>query len=265
MTQDRILDVHRVRKGFGGVLAVNDASLYVTRVIGPNGAGKTTMFNLISGFLPTESGTIIFDGKRIDGRPAHAIARLGMVRTFQIPRALTRMTVLENMMLAATHQPGEVLGAAVVLPWVVSRHERKVREQALEILELVRLSHLARAYAGTLSGGQRKLLEFGRALMTEPQTLLLDEPMAGVAPVLAIQLLEHILQLRATRGTTFLVIEHDMEAIMAISDRIIVMDQGTEIADGTPVEIQQNEQVIEAYLGTPTQASRRDTAAVTSS
>ena len=255
MTAEPILVVRGVRKQFGGVVAVNDASFDVapssiTGLIGPNGAGKTTMFNLISGFLRPERGTIHFDGWRSDGRPPHALAAVGLVRTFQIPRVLTRMTVLENMMLAGTEQPGEALGAALYRPRRISRREREIREQARELLELIRLSRLADHYAGTLSGGQRKLLEFGRALMTQPRMVLLDEPMAGVAPALALQLLEHIVELRRTRGTTVLVIEHDMEAVMAISDRIVVMDEGSVIADDIPGEIQRNERVIEAYLGT---------------
>jgi neutral amino acid transport system ATP-binding protein len=260
MTNQPILVVKDVRKRFGGVFAVYDASFVVehgsiTGLIGPNGAGKTTMFNLISGFLRPEHGTIHFDGKRIDGRPAHAIVQAGLVRTFQIPRVLTRMTVLENIMLASAHQPGEVIGAALLTPRKVARREREVREQAMRILELVGLSHLANEYAGTLSGGQRKLLEFGRALMTEPRMVLLDEPLAGVAPPLAMRLLGQILELRETRGMTFCIVEHDMEAIMVVSDRIVVMDEGRVIAVGMPDEIKQNERVIEAYLGAPGQAA----------
>jgi branched-chain amino acid transport system ATP-binding protein len=249
-----LLLVDAISRRFGGLHAVDRASFDVeacsiTGLIGPNGAGKTTAFNLISGFLKLHGGTVTFDGQRIERRPTHAIAQAGLVRTFQIPRVLTRMSVLENMLLAATHQPGEMLGAALFAPGRVRRREREAREQAHEVLDLVRLSRLANDYAGTLSGGQRKLLEFGRALMTRPRLVLLDEPMAGIAPALALQLLEHILELRATRGTTFLIIEHDMEAIMAISDHVIVMDEGRVIARGQADEIQNDERVIDAYLG----------------
>jgi neutral amino acid transport system ATP-binding protein len=254
MTAAPILAVAGVSKRFGGLVAVNEASFDVapgsiTGLIGPNGAGKTTMFNLVSGFLKPDGGAVHFAGWRCDGKPPHALAAAGLVRTFQIPRVLTRMTVLENMMLAGMNQPGEGLGAALYRPRLLAKREREVRDQARELLDLIRLSRLADDYAGTLSGGQRKLLEFGRALMTQPRMVLLDEPMAGVAPPLAIQLLEHIIELRAARGTTILVIEHDMEAVMAISDRIVVMDEGAVIAEGLPEEIQRNERVIEAYLG----------------
>ena len=255
-----LLVVDGISRRFGGVQAVDGASFEVlagsiTGLIGPNGAGKTTAFNLISGFLKPDAGRIRFDDRAIERQAPHVIARAGLVRTFQIPRVLTRLSVLENLMLAAQHQRGEFLGAALFAPGAVRKREGAVREQAEEILKLVRLDRLANSYAGTLSGGQRKLLEFGRALMTKPRMVLLDEPMAGVAPALAIQLLEHILDLRATRGTTFLIIEHDMEAIMAISDRVIVMDEGQVIACGSPEEVQNNERVLDAYLGhrAPTQ------------
>ena len=249
-----LLEVSELRKSFGGVAAVDGASFAVaetsiTALIGPNGAGKTTAFNVISGFLPADSGVTRFAGERIDRRRGDWIARQGLVRVFQAPRVLTKMTVLENMMLAAGDEPGEQLFMALAAPGRVARREREVRAQALAMTETLQLSHLAGTYAGALSGGQRKLVELGRALMGEPRMILLDEPMAGVAPVLAHQLLDHIQRLRAERGITVLVIEHDMDVVMTISDRVIVMDEGRVIAEGPPGEIQRNERVIEAYLG----------------
>jgi len=249
-----LLEIDQLEKSFGGVAAVAGASFGVaegsiTALIGPNGAGKTTVFNLLSGFLRPDRGHIRFGGRPIDQMRGDAVARAGLVRVFQTARVLTRMSVLENLMLAAKDQPGERLGAAIYAPGNVSRREAEVRTQALEILALLRLSPLADAWAGTLSGGQRKLVELGRALMVEPRMILLDEPMAGVAPVLAEQLLQHILDLRANRGVTVCVIEHDMDLVMSISDRVIVMDEGRVIAKGRPDEVQSNERVIEAYLG----------------
>ncbi|HLJ20856.1 MAG TPA: ABC transporter ATP-binding protein [Stellaceae bacterium] len=249
-----LLEVERLGKSFGGVAALDEATFAVeegsiTALIGPNGAGKTTAFNVISGFLKPDAGTIRFADRHIEGLRGDLVARAGLVRAFQAPRVLTRMSVLDNMLLAGKDQPGERLSLNWLAPGRVARREFEVHRRALDLLELVRLLPLAEAYAGTLSGGQRKLLELGRALMVEPRMILLDEPMAGVAPVLAEQLLDHIRRLRAERGVTFCVIEHDMDVVMSISDRVIVMDEGRVIAEGTPDAVQRDERVIEAYLG----------------
>jgi neutral amino acid transport system ATP-binding protein len=251
----RLLRVDDVAKRFGGLAAVDGATFEVeersiTALIGPNGAGKTTLFNIVSGFVRPDRGTVRLDDDRIDGRPPHAVNRRGLVRTFQTPKALTRMSVLDNLLLAAPEQPGERLWRQVLTPAAVRRREAEIEERARELLGLVRLDGFAAAYAGTLSGGQRKLLEFARALMTEPRLVLLDEPMAGVNPTLALQLLEHIRSLRAERGLTFLLIDHDLEIVMAESDRVIVMNEGRVIAAGAPAEVRADPLVLEAYLGT---------------
>jgi ABC-type branched-subunit amino acid transport system ATPase component len=249
-----MLEVEDLRRSFGGVAAVDGVSFTVaagtiTALIGPNGAGKTTVFNLVSGFLRPHAGCIHFNARRIDRLRGDVVARAGLVRTFQAPRVLTRMPVLDNLMLAARDQPGERFAMRWIAPRRVAQRERDVRRQADAVLMLLGLEHLSGDYAGTLSGGQRKLLELGRALMTEPSMILLDEPMAGIAPVLAAQLLDHIRALRAEHGVTVFLIEHDMEMVMAVSDRVIVMDEGRIIAEGTPQMVQGDERVIEAYLG----------------
>jgi neutral amino acid transport system ATP-binding protein len=246
------LEVHELVRAFEGVRAVDGATLVVepgsiTGLIGPNGAGKSTLFNCVSGFIRPESGRVVLDGRRIDRRAPHRIARGGLVRTFQTPRALTRMTVLENVVLAARRNGGERLGGALARS--ARRREREARSRAAQLLELVRLDAHADALAGTLSAGQRKLLELVRALMVEPRILLLDEPMAGVSPALRVELLEHILALRARDGVTLLIVEHDLDFVMRASDRVIVMNNGRVIAQGRPDEVRADERVVDAYLG----------------
>lgn len=252
-----LLDVLDVVHAFGGVRAVDGATLKVeeasiTGLIGPNGAGKSTLFNCISGFLRPQSGRILLGARRIDRSKPHRIARAGLVRTFQTPRALTRMTVLENVVLAARGNAGERLGGTLAPS--ARRREREAQARALELLELVRLDGYAETLAGTLSGGQRKLLDLVRAVMAEPRILLLDEPMAGVSPTLRVELLEHILALRSRDGVTLLIVEHDLDFVMRASDRVVVMNDGRVIAQGTPDEVRSDQRVVDAYLGTHNEA-----------
>ena len=250
-----LLEARGVTKSFAGVRAVDDASLVVadrsiTALIGPNGAGKSTLFNCISGFLRPDTGHIELGGKRIDRSPPHRIVRAGLARTFQTARALTRMTVLDNVRLAAPGHPGERLDSLVLRRGAVRLREREVTEQALDLLRLVRLDTHADSLSGTLSGGQRKLLDLARILMASPRMILLDEPMAGVNPALREELLAHVLELRATRGITFLIVEHDLGFVMQASDRVVVMNEGRVLMEGTPDEVRGDERVIDAYLGT---------------
>jgi len=249
------LRVSDLVKRFGGVLAVDNASFAVeagtlTGLIGPNGAGKSTTFDCITGVHAPDSGRVLFEGEEITGLEPNRIAGRGLVRTFQIARELEEMTVLENVMLAPRGQIGERLWRSV-LPLARRRvldQERELRERAWETLEFFELDHLAEEHAGTLSGGQRKLLEMARALMTEPRMVLLDEPLAGVNPTLSEQLLDRIHDLRE-RGYTFLLVEHDMDVVMNHCDPIVVMHQGEVLARGPPAAIREDERVIDAYLG----------------
>ena len=249
-----LLDVRTVTKSFEGLRAVSECSLQVRRgtitgLIGPNGAGKTTLFNLITGFLKPTAGAIAFAGERIDGLPPHRVFDRGIVRTFQIPRELKLMTVLENLMLVPAEQAGERLWNAWFLPFRVGRQEREIRDKALEVLEFVNLWHLRHEYASNLSSGQKKLLELARTLMGDPRLILLDEPGAGVNPTLMKSLVALIERLRDESGITFFLIEHDMDLVARLCNPVIVMSSGEKIAEGPPDEVVRDERVLEAYLG----------------
>lgn len=249
-----LLQVEEVVRTFGAVRAVDGASFTVeegsiTGLIGPNGAGKSTLFGAIAGSLKPESGRIVFAGTRIDRKPAYRVARAGVVRTYQAARVLTRMSVLDNVLLASKRHPGERLIEFMLRPRAAQAHERRAQIRARELLALVGLERHAHDYAGTLSGGQRKLLDLARVLMLEPSLVLLDEPMAGVNPTLRVELLEHILALRRDRGITFLIVEHDLDFVMQSTDRVVVMNEGRVIVVGTPEQVRSDEQVIDAYLG----------------
>ncbi|MFM1761018.1 MAG: hypothetical protein RL478_628 [Actinomycetota bacterium] len=249
---DPILLADKIQKNFGGVVAVDVEHIEVQRgsitaLIGPNGAGKTTLFNLLTGFDTPDTGEWRFDGRSMEKIVAHKTAAMGMIRTFQLTKSLTKMSVIENMKLGATHQVGEKWWNGL-LPFRWRKQEQIIEQRADELLKRFKLDHMRGEYAGTLSGGQRKLLEMARALMTNPRLVMLDEPMAGVNPALKQSLLEHIRGLR-NDGMTVLFVEHDMDMVNDVSDWVIVMAEGRVIAEGTPAQISSNPAVIEAYLG----------------
>jgi neutral amino acid transport system ATP-binding protein len=249
---DPILLADRVKKNFGGVTAVDVDHVEVQRgsitaLIGPNGAGKTTLFNLLTGFDTPDTGEWRFDGRSLAKVVAHKTASMGMVRTFQLTKSLTKMSVIENMKLGATHQVGERWWNGL-FPFRWKAQEKLIEQRADQLLKRFKLDHMRNEYAGTLSGGQRKLLEMSRALMTNPRLVMLDEPMAGVNPALKQSLNEHIRGLRDD-GMTVLFVEHDMDMVHDVSDWVIVMAEGRIIAEGTPEAIAANPAVIEAYLG----------------
>lgn len=250
---DAILIVDGIRRHFGGISAVDVKHLEIQRgsitaLIGPNGAGKTTLFNLLSGFDKPDVGEWRFDGHNMSRVVAHKTASMGMVRTFQLTKSLTKMSVIENMKLGAMYQVGEKWWKGL-FPSLWKSQEQKIEDRADLLLTRFKMDHMREEYAGTLSGGQRKLLEMARALMTEPRLVMLDEPMAGVNPALKQSLNEHIRGLR-DEGMTVLFVEHDMDMVNDVADWVVVMAEGILIAEGTPEQISNNPQVVEAYLGT---------------
>jgi branched-chain amino acid transport system ATP-binding protein len=251
---DPILRVEGVTKAFGGNLAVNDCSIDVPRgaitgLIGPNGAGKSTLLNIIAGSLPPTSGTITLDGENITGlRPDQLVAR-GLARTFQIPRPIPTMTVLENLVMAAQDQAGERLWNVWFRPRTVGAEENAIIDRVIEILEYVNLIHVRDEFAANLSGGQKKLLEFARTLVLKPRIVLLDEPAAGVNRTLLRDLARYIWEQCHDHGITYVIVEHDMDLISQLCDPVIVMSQGHPLAIGRFEEIKTNETVLDAYLG----------------
>lgn len=249
---DAILVAEGVTRSFGGLMAVNVDHLEIERhkitaLIGPNGAGKTTFFNLLTGFDKPDSGNSRFDGHDMAESSAHKVAKLGMVRTFQLTKALARLTVIENMRLGAANQRGEKLWAGP-FKFLWKQEEAEITARADALLERFKMDHMRNEFAGSLSGGQRKLLEMARALMADPTLIMLDEPMAGVNPALKQSLLGHVKELK-DEGRTVLFVEHDMDMVHEISDWVVVMAQGEIIAEGTATQISGNSEVVDAYLG----------------
>jgi neutral amino acid transport system ATP-binding protein len=249
---DPIISAEGIRRVFGGLTAVDVEKLQIQRhsitaLIGPNGAGKTTLFNLLTGFDQAQEGSWKFNGAEISNKSPERVARLGMVRTFQLTKSLYRLSVMDNMRLAAANQRGESFLLAPLRPlW--RAEEKAITEKALSLLERFKLIDKKDDFAAALSGGQRKLLEMARALMVDPEIVMLDEPMAGVNPALKQSLLGHIKSLRDD-GMTVLFVEHDMDMVRDISDWVVVMAQGQVVAEGVPNEVMRNQDVIDAYLG----------------
>ena len=249
---DPIMVIDNVTRRFGGLTAVDVEHLEIPRnaitaLIGPNGAGKTTLFNLICGFDKPNSGSWEFDGKRLSGIPAFKVARMGQVRTFQLTKALSLLTVLDNMKLGAPDQRGEKFWSSFI-PGIWRKQETDNEDKAMELLKRFKLDAKADDFAASLSGGQRKLLEMARALMSDPTFVMLDEPMAGVNPALTESLLDHILDLKDL-GMTVLFVEHDMHMVRHIADWVVVMAEGKVVAEGPPDTVMQDQAVIDAYLG----------------
>ena len=250
---NKYLEVTNLKKSFGGLKAVDVQSLNLNRneltsIIGPNGAGKTTFFDLISGFQDSDEGKVFLNKKNITKSQPYSIARLGMIRTFQLTKVFDRMTVLENMMFSASSVNNDSFMKSLIRLPSQKTTEKNIKEKSFEILKDLNIDHMANSYARELSGGQKKLLELGRSIVNDPSILLLDEPLAGVNPKLAEEILQIILNL-SEKGISILMVEHNIEAVMKISQRVVVLAEGMVIADDIPENVRTDEKVIEAYLG----------------
>ena len=250
----KLLETIELTKNFFGLTAVDKVDLHVNKgeivgLIGPNGSGKTTLFNCATGVLPVTGGRVKFKGEDITGLPTHAIALKGLSRTFQIIRIFPKMTVMENMLLSIQQHQGERILSSIFRTPHMRRLEGEARERAVELLEFVDIAHLKDNLAANLSFGQHKLLEFVMALMPDPEIVLLDEPAAAVNPTMIRKMMDHILQLNK-EGYTFFIIEHNMDVVMELCSRVVVLNYGEKIAEGKPADIRDNEDVIEAYFGT---------------
>ena len=250
---NKYLEVTNLKKSFGGLKAVDVQSLNLnknelTSIIGPNGAGKTTFFDLISGFQDSDEGKVYLNKKNITKSQPYSIARLGMIRTFQLTKVFDRMTVLENMMFSASTVNNDSFIKSLVRLPSQKTIEKNIKEKSFEIMKDLNIDHMANSYARELSGGQKKLLELGRSIINDPDILLLDEPLAGVNPKLAEEILQIILNL-SEKGISILMVEHNIEAVMKISQRVVVFAEGMVIADDKPENVRTDEKVIEAYLG----------------
>lgn len=249
-----MLKVKNIHKSFKAIEALKGVSLiaregWITGLIGPNGSGKTTLFNIMTGFCNKDEGNIFFKGENIDNLPPYAVSNKGLCRTFQISKVVSRMTVLENMLMAGTKEIYETVFVGLFKRMLLQKELKKNIKKAVKLLELVGLIDLANEYAGNLSGGQRKLLLLTMVLIKDPVLVLLDEPTAGINPILANSLIEFINKLRIEKGLSFLIIEHNMKIVSKICDVVYVLDAGKIICEGKPSEVQKDDKVLQAYLG----------------